>query len=351
MFVALGFATNSPRTRSNFDDDWRFHLGGPSWNLSNSSCPRGSAWPCAPGFDDSEWRQLSVPHDFVVEGTISESEDPNHGALATNVAWYRKSFDVMPGSALHWLTFDGVFRAADVFVNGAFVRHHEEGYTSFTVWLHNASAPLRYGGANEVVVYLDATEPELWCYEGGGIFRHVWLESAGAVSIVPWGFAAPTAVEGPIIGADPSAPQTTALAAILPRIDIANAAGTRALGSARITLETAAGALLVDATVPFNVSAGGFARLEPAALRFGSAAAPVQLWNTQAAPPLYTARVALLGAAGEVLDAVSAKVGVRDAVFDARRGFVLNGAPPNQARWRLSYSAGTFLIRQARRSS
>ena len=66
------------------------------------------------------------------------------------------------------------------YLNGAFIGHHEDGYTSFNVYLHNASAGTKYGKGNRNVlaVYVDATESELWCYEGGGIYRHVWLESA-----------------------------------------------------------------------------------------------------------------------------------------------------------------------------
>jgi hypothetical protein len=116
---------------------------------------------------------------------------------------------------------------ADIYINGAFVQHHEEGYTSFPVYLHNATAPLVWGGGpNVLAVYVDATQSELWCYEvgardtftghcgqsqmsemqfftqqcrsasfcacyvsmqGGGIYRHVWLESAALLSVTPWG--------------------------------------------------------------------------------------------------------------------------------------------------------------------
>lgn len=90
--------------------------------------------PCAPAFDDSSWRTVTVPHDFVIEGTVDPELNPNTGSLATNVSWYRKEFE-LPASAekqLVWLTFDGVFRDADVYINGALVKHHTEGYTSWT---------------------------------------------------------------------------------------------------------------------------------------------------------------------------------------------------------------------------
>lgn len=96
-----------------------------------------------------------------------------------------------------WLTFDGVYRAADVYFNGAFVGHHEDGYTSFNMYIHNVTngaAKYGLGNKNVLAVYVDATKSELWCYEGGGIYRHVWLEAASQVSITPNGFAAPTVV-------------------------------------------------------------------------------------------------------------------------------------------------------------
>jgi hypothetical protein len=99
----------------------------------HSNCS-SAGLPCSPDFDDSSWRTVTVPHDFVIEGSVDPELDPNHGSLATNVSWYRREFE-LPISAqeqLVWITFDGVFRNADVYVNGALVRHHTEGYTSWT---------------------------------------------------------------------------------------------------------------------------------------------------------------------------------------------------------------------------
>ena len=342
--IATAASSTSPRTRSCFDDSFHFHLGGPTWNLGNTSCPNSHV-PCSPSFDDASWRHnLRVPHDFVVEQPINKSFDPNHGARATSNAWYRKTFDVPSKlrDSLTWLTFDGVFRDATVFVNGAVVAQHVEGYTSFRAWLHNASIPLRYGagGANLLAVYLDATQPELWCYEGGGIYRHVWLESAGKVSVVPHGFHAPTVILGAISGTDPRAAQTTDSAGYFPRLDIANAGSKPAAIIVRLTIIRldASKAVLLNATLPpATVGAYSFLRVEPGfgdprselavPLSFGSRDVPVDLWNIAREPPLYAAAAIVTDAAtGDVLDVVTVRIGVRDAVFDANRGFLLNGA-------------------------
>eukprot|EP00041_Stephanoeca_diplocostata_P034010 m.1140353 g.1140353 ORF g.1140353 m.1140353 type:complete len:917 (+) comp24445_c0_seq4:86-2836(+) len=353
--VSCSTTSATERSRNKFDFGWRFHLGDPhavspdefrraATNFSDrildtntQNCTAGS--PCDPTFDDTDWRHIAVPHDFVVEGTFNKSLDPNHGALATNVSWYRKTFDIAtPASpnSLVYLTFDGVFRSADVYINGIFVKHHEEGYTSFVVFIHNASlkTPLRYGagGNNVVAVYVDATQPELWCYEGGGIYRHVWLETAAATSIVPWGFSVVATIDGPIEGTDATKPQTTSLATLHPQFDIANAQHADFNGTAVVTLADDAGNIVLSSESTCRIPMGGFLRMTPGQLSFGSSTARVKLWNTASSPPLYVATVSLYEqvlhgnlSSDRLLDVVTTRIGIRSAVFDAERGFVLNG--------------------------
>jgi beta-galactosidase len=310
--------------------------------------------PCEVEYDDSSWRSLSVPHDFVVEGTFDPSLDPSKAALATNVSWYRKTFtlDQEFQNKLLWLTFDGVFRAADVYINGVFVAHHEEGYTSFPVYIHNASAPLNFGGAKENVlaVFVDSTLHELWAFEGGGIFRHVWLESASQVSVTPWGFAVTSVINGRFFGTDPTAAQTTDSALLLPRVDIQNAGSSTINGMILFELADPEGTIVANYTMPFDLGPKGWSRVaigqpwgsrakakqEVQAIPFGGAhpSEHVQLWNTANRPPLYTATVSLLAttsaspfaSGATVLDTVSTRIGIRSAVFDPQQGFVLNGA-------------------------
>ena len=56
-------------------------------------CPSS---PTCVAFDDSPWRKLSVPHDFIVEGTFSPDADRNHGYLPYNLSYYRKTFEIDP---------------------------------------------------------------------------------------------------------------------------------------------------------------------------------------------------------------------------------------------------------------
>ena len=87
----------------------------------------------AEGYDDSSWRTLSIPHDFVIEGTPCVAalgcEDPlanfMHGSYPKGVGWYRRSFTVgsdvlgsATGQRVTWLHFEGVLNDAMIFVNG-----------------------------------------------------------------------------------------------------------------------------------------------------------------------------------------------------------------------------------------
>ena len=306
-------------------------VGGAS---NGTTCRQGS--PCNHDYNDRAWPVVNAPHDFLIDGTFDHSIDPNHGSLPRNVSWYRTNFSLpaeMEGQ-LVFATFDGVYRSADVYINGAFVRHHEEGYTSFHTYLHNASVPLRYGpggGGNVLSIFVDATASEMWCYEGGGIYRHVWLETAPPLSIAPWSFFAPTYVSGTIVGDDASAAQTSDRALFLPSVDVENAGSAAASGTVTFTLTPmfngSAAPSAVTVTAPFSVAPGGWQRVTVGATSFGSASSPVYLWNTAVSPPLYTAAasLALTSDPSTSVDAVSARVGVRSAVFDPRFGFVLNG--------------------------
>jgi hypothetical protein len=69
---------------------------------------------CQPTFDDSHWRVIDVPHDFVVEGSFSRTADQAHGYLPFGVGWYRKHLDIPShdagagADAVYELTLDGV---------------------------------------------------------------------------------------------------------------------------------------------------------------------------------------------------------------------------------------------------
>ncbi len=77
LCLALG-ASASPRIDFSVNFGWRF--------LRNDSCI-GCA---APAFDDSTWRTLNVPHDFIHEGEFDSNAMEASGYLPYGIGWYRR---------------------------------------------------------------------------------------------------------------------------------------------------------------------------------------------------------------------------------------------------------------------
>ena len=132
-------ATTQRRMRLLMDHGWRFHLGEIvfptpkthgdtySWGWAKAGAFQGAA---KPEFDDSSWRDVNLPHDWVVEGTFSPEAGLSHGYLPVGVGWYRKTFLLAAGyegRRLH-LEFEGIFRNATVFLNGHRLGHEPSGY-------------------------------------------------------------------------------------------------------------------------------------------------------------------------------------------------------------------------------
>ena len=176
-----------------FDDGWTFAFGNAAspekdfgrgteyFNYFTKAASIHNAGPYAPDFDDSAWRPVRLPHDWVVDLPFAPTASHSHGYKTvgwrwpeTSVGWYRKHFTV-PAEALGQpvsLRFDGIFRDSDIWVNGFWLGGERSGYTTAS---YNIAEYLNYGGDNVVAVRVDATFEEGWFYEGAGIYRHVWL--------------------------------------------------------------------------------------------------------------------------------------------------------------------------------
>ena len=108
--VAATFLASARDSRAvPFGDGWRFAL-------ADSTCFSDS------GYDDSHWRQLSLPHDWAIEGDFSESNPSGTGggALPGGVGWYRKTFklDDAGGKSNVMIDFDGAYMNSTVYING-----------------------------------------------------------------------------------------------------------------------------------------------------------------------------------------------------------------------------------------
>ena len=103
-----------------FNDGWKFSLG------RSSSAYR-------PEFNDADWENVTLPHDFSIFQDFTPSGEAESGFLPGGTGWYRKSFTLPESCAgkRMVLNFDGVYSHAAVYVNGTKVGEHHYGYTAF----------------------------------------------------------------------------------------------------------------------------------------------------------------------------------------------------------------------------
>ncbi len=172
------FAQNRPATpelRRTYDLNHNWRFGG-----------KDSKGATAPGFDDSRWERVTLPHSNVVLPWHS-FDDRAYEFIST----YRRPFRaprIWQGKRV-FVDFDGAMTASTVYLNGERVGSYKGGYTPFSFELTRG---LRFDADNILAVELDSTErPDIPPFGGnidyltfGGIYRDVRLR------VVPAGFIA-----------------------------------------------------------------------------------------------------------------------------------------------------------------
>ena len=145
-----------------------------------------------PGFDDSGWRKLNLPHDFGIEGPFAQALPGETGKLPwAGVAWYRKTFSMAAADAGKQIALDvdGAMSFASVWLNGKLVGGWPYGYSS---WRVDLTPFIKFGGENTLAIRLDNPKDSSRWYPGGGIYRNVWLVKSAPVRVAHWGVAVTT---------------------------------------------------------------------------------------------------------------------------------------------------------------
>jgi beta-galactosidase len=313
----------APREHLLFDFGWKFQFGhgsDPARDLGFGSgqgdfAKTGDFAFAKAGFDDSKWRALNLPHDWAVElPFVHDDVQLSHGYKPvgrrypeTSVGWYRREFEI-PATDLGRriaVEFDGAFRDVLVFVNGCFIGRNDHGYTPFRFDLTDF---LEYGKKNYIVARVDASFGDGWFYEGAGIYRHVWITKTDALHLGKWESTVRTELKG-------DAATLTLATVVENQGKQAESAKVSwqildAAGKTVATAEAAAQSIDVDGSAKFTATA----RLANPAL-----------WSVDA-PNLYAA-IVTVESGGKTRDAEQVGFGVRTALFDADKGFFLNGKP------------------------
>ncbi len=261
--------------------------------------------PAGSLFDDTEWRQVNLPHDWVVEGPFVADAKSSQGYRPGGLAWYRRYLKIPEDwNGKHFeLVFDGVASHARVWVNGALVGRSYSGYVPFTI---DVTPFLRYGDLiNTIAVQVDADAHEAWWYEGGGIYRDVTLRVRNPLHIVTDGIGS-VPLKGS--GDEWSLPV---------EVTVANFDDIDSEVTVRAELIDADNSVVVKRETRANVPAlGSSVAVVPLKVRHP------KLWSLES-PNLYRTRVSIFRD-GVMTDADDTVCGFRTIRFDAQKGFFLN---------------------------
>lgn len=172
MFSLSSYAErDAARTSTLIDRNWTFHLGDvPGAEVKT--------------FSDAQWEHVNLPHSFSMPYFLSPSVYSGYG-------WYRKTLDIpfLGRHRRYFLEFDGVFRVAEVYVNGIRVGEHSGGYTGFSLEI----TPVLVQGENRISIRVNnlwnaRLNPRAGEYVfSGGIYRHVRLVTTSDLHVTWYG--------------------------------------------------------------------------------------------------------------------------------------------------------------------
>ncbi|WP_449353019.1 glycoside hydrolase family 2 TIM barrel-domain containing protein [Streptomyces shaanxiensis] len=286
-------------------DGWRFALVDPG----GVTDPTGEyADAAAPGYDDSGWREVAVPHDWSIElaPTTQHGTTSGTGFFPGGLGWYRLAFTLPPAFAGKRVSveFDGVYMDAYVYCNGTEVGRHPYGYTGFALDLTDL---LHTDGATENVIAVKVQNrlPSSRWYSGSGIYREARLVVTEPVHVERWG----TRVTTPEITAK------RGLVRVATSVANTSGAGTDVEVVTRIVDPRGRTVARTSSTVAVTDRASETHELtvpEP------------QLWDLATPHHRYTVRTELR-VGGITTDTCRTPFGFRAFRFDPDEGFHLNG--------------------------
>jgi beta-galactosidase len=312
------------RKTTNLDRDWTFHLGNaanPSkdfnYGIANLFSKTGKAEGTAieEKFNDNDWQKINLPHDWAVNLPFVKS--PSFDVMAhgykpvgglfpeTSIGWYRKRLNFTPADSgkRFQIQFDGIYRDANVWLNGFYLGNNKSGYLGIS---YDITDYINYHKPNILVVRADATQYEGWFYEGAGIYRHVWLNQYNNINIPENGVFTYATIANKM--ATVNIETSLQNQGLYPSTAIVYAYVTDRNGKKIIQTAEQSINLAVNANLTLK---------QKVALN------NPRLWSLED-PYLYKV-VSIIKSEGKVIDSVQTRLGIRTLRFDANEGFFLNG--------------------------
>ncbi len=293
-YSVVSFAQSFERKQL-FDYNWKFSLGDDSLARLRD-------------FNDNAWRNLDLPHDWSIEGSVS-LKNPTGGAggyFPAGIGWYRKTFKVAPewkGKSVS-VYFEGVYMNSEVFINGKSLGIRPYGYSSFR---YDLSPYLDFNKENVIAVRVDNSQQinSRW-YSGSGIYRHVWIDATNPLHVADWGVTITT----PEVSSKQASVQVKATVKNETDFPQRIAVNTRLLSGSFKD----AGNNITNLALP--------AHSEKEITQIIKVSKPL-LWTPET-PYLYHAQIQLLKG-NEKIDETKTTFGIRSIKFTPEKGFQLNG--------------------------
>ncbi|OHX64659.1 glycoside hydrolase family 2 TIM barrel-domain containing protein [Flammeovirga pacifica] len=265
-------------------------------------------------FDDSQWEQISLPHDWAIKGPFDKKYDLQKVAIfqdgekkATEksgrtgalpyigTGWYRNTIHIDENldSKQYLLQFDGAMSEAQVFINGKKVGEHPYGYAYF---YFDITSYLQEGDNTLAVRLHNEPKSSRW-YPGAGIYRNVTLITKNESNFEQWG----TTITTPFV--DDRQAKVVVNSQVNGDVD-------------QVTFEIVNHENEVIAKGTSNTKYGN---------QFESIleVKDPQLWSPES-PYLYQTKITAYQK-GKVTDEIEKTFGIRTISFTADKGFELNG--------------------------
>lgn len=269
-------------------------------------------------FDDRQWENVVVPHDWAIFGPFDRNNDLQNVAITQNfekqaslktgrtgglpyvgTGWYRTTFDVQPSKQVT-LVFDGAMSEARVYVNGKEACFWPFGYNSFHC---DITSLVNADGKNNILAVRLENRPQSsrW-YPGAGLYRNVHVICTEKVHVPVWG----TQITTPHVSTD--------YASVCLRTTIEQAGKTE--------LTVATDILSPEGKVVASKTNKGYINHEQPFTQNFTVEQP-QLWSPES-PSLYQA-ISKIYAGDTLLDTYTTRFGIRSIAYIADKGFFLNG--------------------------
>jgi hypothetical protein len=279
--------------RSSFNDGWKVR-------------PKVGHFLELLGGDSQPWEEVTLPHDAMIGGRRDPDAHWANGYFPGGVWEYEKTFvaDASLRGKRVLLEFEGVYRGASVWVNGALAGHRPYGYTDFAV---SIGEHLRFGGENTVSVHATSHDDTRW-YSGAGIYRPVHLVVGEPVHLA----LDAVQVTTPVVDDD------GAVIAVATTVENESLVTTATTVATEVIDQT--GAVVARDVAPLTMYPGATETLRQRLF----VARPLR-WSVDA-PHLYTCRTTV-EADGTVLDEQTTTFGIRTITVDAERGLRINAEP------------------------